>query len=85
MNNVLRLEEGVARIDGADPWTLVRDLAAGWHDWSPDGEWLAFDARDAATGRYDIYLMNYKTNALKKVTGDSPMKYHQAPAFIELK
>lgn len=30
MNNLLRLEAGVARIDGADPWTLVRDLAAGW-------------------------------------------------------
>ena len=30
MNNLLRLEGGVARIDGADPWTLVRDLTAGW-------------------------------------------------------
>jgi uncharacterized protein (DUF934 family) len=26
MNNLLRLEEGVARIDGDDPWTLVREL-----------------------------------------------------------
>ncbi|CAI8806074.1 Oxidoreductase [Pseudomonas sp. IT-P44] len=29
MNNLLRLEAGVARIDSADPWTLVRELAAG--------------------------------------------------------
>lgn len=28
MNNLLRLEEGVARIDLEDPWTLVRDSDA---------------------------------------------------------
>ncbi|MDN3221086.1 DUF934 domain-containing protein [Pseudomonas nunensis] len=28
MNNLLRLEEGVARIDLDDPWTLVRELDA---------------------------------------------------------
>lgn len=26
MNNLLRLEEGVARIDSEDPWTLVREV-----------------------------------------------------------
>ena len=29
MNNLLRLEAGVARIDSADPWALVRDPATG--------------------------------------------------------
>lgn len=28
MNNLLRLEEGVARIDAEDSWTLVRDMEA---------------------------------------------------------
>ena len=72
--------------DGKKNWKIdTGSLAAGWHDWSPDGEWLAFDARDASSGRYDIYLMNYRTRDVKKVTGDSPMKYHQAPVFIELR
>lgn len=71
--------------DGKKHWKLTNsDLAEGWHDWSPDGEWLAFDARDAASGRYDIYLMNYKTKETKKITGDSPLKIHQSPVFIAI-
>ncbi|MHC8362113.1 DUF934 domain-containing protein [Pseudomonas sp. LS2P72] len=30
MNNLLRLEEGVARIVADDPWTLVRDVNDEW-------------------------------------------------------
>lgn len=72
--------------DGKKHWKLTNsDIGEGWHDWSPDGEWLAFDARDGATGRYDIYLMNYKTKDVKKITGNSPLKYHQAPLFVETK
>ncbi|MEQ1605174.1 MAG: hypothetical protein ABL999_09920 [Pyrinomonadaceae bacterium] len=72
--------------DGKKRWKLTTsELAEGWHDWSPDGEWLAFDARDAATGRYDIYLMNYKTKEVKKITGSSEKKYHQSPVFVEVK
>jgi TolB protein len=72
--------------DGKKQWRLIDDkMDAGWHDWSPDGEWLAFDSRDAATGRYDIYLLNYKTKEIKKLTGDSPMKYHQAPVFVRVR
>lgn len=71
--------------DGKKQWKLVdTKLDAGWHDWSPDGEWLAFDSRDAATGRYDIFLMNYKTKEIKKVTGASDKKYHQAPVFVRI-
>lgn len=65
-------------------WKLTEtNLDEGWHDWSPDGEWLAFDSRDAATGRYDIFLMNYRTKQVTKITGGSPMKYHQAPVFVK--
>ncbi len=69
--------------DGKKQWKLT-DLTIdeGWHDWSPDGEWLAFDSRDAATGRYDLMLWNYRTKELRKVTGSSQFKYHQGPVFI---
>lgn len=70
--------------DGKKQWKLT-DLKVdeGWHDWSPDGQWLAFDSRDEATGRYEIMLMNYKTKAVKKLTGDSSFKYHQSPVFLQ--
>lgn len=69
--------------DGKKHWKLTANkFAEGWHDWSPDGEWLAFDLRDETTGRYDIYLMNYKTKQLKKLTVESPKKYHQSPVFV---
>lgn len=72
--------------DGKKQWKLTDSkLDEGWHDWSPDGEWLVFDSRDEATGRYDLYLMNYKTKETKKITGDSPLKYHQSPVFIDTK
>ena len=72
--------------DGRKQWKLLdTKLDAGWHDWSPDGEWLAFDSRDAATGRYDIYLFNYGTKDLKKITASSTMKYHQAPVWVGVK
>lgn len=69
--------------DGKKQWKLTDSkLDEGWHDWSPDGEWLVFDSRDAATGRYDLMLMNYKGGKIRKLTGSSPFKYHQAPVFI---
>jgi TolB protein len=71
--------------DGKKQWKLTSNAhTEGWHDWSPDGNWLAFDARDAASGRYDIFLMNYATKEVKKLTGESPMKYHQSPVFVEV-
>jgi len=72
--------------DGKKQWKLTDNkLDEGWHDWSPDGEWLTFDSRDETTGRYDIYLMNWKTKETKKVTGASDKKYHQSPVFVSVK
>ena len=69
--------------NGKKQWKLTdAKLDEGWHDWSPDGEWLVFDSRDAATGRYDLMLMNYKTKEIKNLTGASAFKYHQAPVFV---
>ena len=71
--------------DGKKNWKLTEGkLDEGWHDWSPDGEWLAFDSRDETTGRYDIYMMKYSTKEEKKLTGGSSMKYHQSPVFIRI-
>jgi TolB protein len=69
--------------DGKKQWKLTDlKIDEGWHDWSPDGEWLAFDSRDETTGRYDIMLWNYRTKELKKLTGSSSFKYHQAPVWL---
>lgn len=69
--------------DGKRQWKLTDSkLDEGWHSWSPDGEWLVFDSRDPETGRYDIMLLNYRTKALRNLTGSSGRKYHQAPVFI---
>lgn len=69
--------------NGKRQWKLTENkLDEGWHDWSPDGEWLAFDSRDPSTGRYDIILMNYRTRETRKLTEQSSFKYHQAPVFI---
>lgn len=69
--------------DGKKQWKLTdTKLDEGWHDWSPDGEWLAFDSRDESTGRYDIFLMNYKTKETRNLTSGSALKYHQGPVFI---
>lgn len=69
--------------DGKKQWKLTgNSIDEGWHDWSPDGEWLAFDSRDPGTGRYDIMLMNYKTREVTKLTGASDLRYHQAPVFV---
>lgn len=72
--------------DGKKQWKLTENkFNEGWHDWSPDGNWLAVDVEDPATGRYDIYLMNYKTKEVKKLTGDSKFKYHQSPVFVQVR
>lgn len=69
--------------DGKKNRKLVEtEMDAGWHDWSPDGEWLVFDSRDSETGRYDLWLYENKTKALKKLTGASSFKYHQSPVFL---
>jgi len=72
--------------NGKKQWKLTDSkLDEGWHDWSPDGEWLAFDSRNPTTGRYDIMLMNWRTKETKNVTAASNKKYNQAPVFISPK
>lgn len=71
--------------DGQKQWKLIDNAESeGWHDWSPDGEWLVFNASDKAESRYDIVLMNWQTKEKKQLT-DSTYKTQQAPVFVEKK
>jgi TolB protein len=56
--------------------------AEGWHDWSPDGKWLAYDASDIEGKQFQIMLMNWQTKELKQLT-DSSYKSQFAPVFVE--
>jgi TolB protein len=70
--------------DGKRQWKLTENpLAEGWHDWSPDGKWLAIEMNDKERTEYGIWLMNWKTKEIKKLTDPKDFKYQQAPVFVE--
>ncbi|MBL7738336.1 MAG: PD40 domain-containing protein [Chitinophagaceae bacterium] len=70
--------------DGKKQWQITRgDKAAGWHDWTPDGKWMAVDISVPGKKVYDIYLMNARTK--KMIPLANTWKYEQAPSFIEIK
>lgn len=69
--------------DGKKQWQITSgNLSSGWHSWSPDGEWLVMDKSTHEGKGFDIYLMNYKTKAIKRLT-DS-WKVEQAPVLVEI-
>lgn len=69
--------------DGKKQWKLTdNQLAEGWHDWSPDGKWLAFNSSDAEENQFHITLMNWKTKEQKQLT-DTTYKSQLAPVFVE--
>ncbi|MBI5472193.1 MAG: PD40 domain-containing protein [Ignavibacteriae bacterium] len=72
--------------DGKKHWKLLTTDATdqGWHDWSDDGQWLAFEGFDTKQTQFDIYLMNWKTKDLKRLT-DSTHKFQQAPVFVRVR
>jgi TolB protein len=70
--------------DGKKQWQITSgDLSSGWHAWSPDGEWLVMDKSTHDEKGYDIYLMNYETKEIKRLT-DS-WKTEQSPVFVKIK
>jgi TolB protein len=70
--------------DGASLSQVTADsLGEGWHGWSPDGEWLVFDASTVQGEHFDIYLMEVKTKQIKKLSDD--WRTEQAPVFAEVK
>lgn len=56
-------------------------MPEGWHDWSPDGQWLSFNQSDTLEGQFHIMLMNWKTKEIKQLT-NTALKTQQAPVFV---
>ncbi|RIA08659.1 TolB protein [Flavobacteriaceae bacterium MAR_2010_72] len=70
--------------DGSKNWRLTNNtFSEGWHDWSPDGNYLAIEAFDKEQTQFDIYVMNWETKETTKLT-DSTYKYQQAPVFVKV-
>lgn len=68
--------------DGRRNFKLVdMPLEAGWHSWSPDGDWLAMDVFNHEQTTFDIWLWNRKTKELKQLTNTE--RYEQSPVFVE--
>lgn len=53
----------------------------GWHCWSSDGKYLAYDGTNAK-GNYDIYLVEYDSQAIHRLTHDE--QFEQAPIFVDI-
>ncbi len=67
--------------DGTDVNQLTGDeISEGWHSWSPDGEWLVYDASDKNSTWFDIYLSKADGTGLKKISED--WHTEQAPVFV---
>ena len=54
---------------------------SGWHDWSPDGKWLTYDASNAEENQYHIMLMDWETKVSRQLTTDK-YQYQQCPVFV---
>jgi len=69
-------------LDGNKTWKLTENgQNEGWHDWSPDGKWLAIELFDDEQSQFHIGLMNWETKEMEILT-DTTFKYQQAPNFI---
>ena len=69
-------------LDGSKTWKLTENTQnEGWHDWSPDGKWLAIELFDDQQSQFHIGLMNWETKEMEILTDDT-FKYQQAPHFM---
>lgn len=69
-------------LDGQKQWKLTDNAEnEGWHDWSPDGKWLAIELFDNDQTQFHIGLMNWETKEMKILT-DSSYQYQQCPNFV---
>lgn len=70
--------------DGKKQWKLLdTDLNEGWHDWSPDGKWLAIEMYDKEETEFGIYLIHFDTMGIRKLTDPKDFKYQQAPVWLK--
>lgn len=69
--------------DGKKQWKLTENtMEEGWHDWSPDGKWLAVEMADQKHQQFDIYLTNWETKEVMRLT-DTTYRFQQAPVFVQ--
>lgn len=69
-------------LDGSKQWKLTDNKGnEGWHDWSPDGKYLAIELFDQDQTQFHIGIMNWETKEMKILT-DTTYKYQQAPNFV---
>ncbi len=69
-------------LDGQKHWKLTNNTEnEGWHDWSPDGKWLAIELFDNDQTQFHIGLMNWETKEMNILT-DATYRYQQAPNFV---
>ena len=67
--------------DGSDLKLLISGpFDEGWHSWSSDGKYLAYDGTNRK-GNYDIYLVQYGTQKIFRLTDDE--QFEQAPVFVD--
>lgn len=68
--------------DGQKQWKLTENTQdEGWHDWSPDGKWLAIELFDNNQSQFHIGLMNWETKEMNILT-DTSYQYQQSPVFV---
>ncbi|MDH4070162.1 MAG: hypothetical protein OEV30_07035 [Ignavibacteria bacterium] len=68
--------------DGASQWKLTDiEMQEGYHDWSPDGKWLAVEVFDQEETQFHVALMNRETKDFRILT-DTSYTYQQAPVFV---
>lgn len=58
-------------------------LHQGWHEWSPDGKWLAIEVFDSNGKQYHLQLVNWETKEAKIITG-TDYRFQQAPVFVKV-
>lgn len=69
--------------DGSNNKQLNADsLSEGWHSWSPDGEWIVYDASDKEGTWFDIHMMKANGTDQRKLTHD--WRTEQGPVFVRI-
>lgn len=70
------------KLDGSMQWKLTENKQSeGWHDWSPDGKWLAIEIFDDEQTQFHIGLVDWTTKSMEILT-DTTYQYQQAPTFV---
>ena len=62
----------------AEPGAFHRDPV-----FSPDGKWLAVEMYNKDNTEFGIYLMNFDTKEIRKLTDPKDFKYQQAPVWVK--